>query len=50
MMMIDCYYGDSCDRVSMSLDDLSDWIYYGHAYDEYDRLMVDGVEAMELVD
>jgi hypothetical protein len=50
MMIIDCYYGDICDRVSMSMDELSDWIYYGYAYDEYDRLMVDGVDARDLID
>ncbi len=35
--------------LEMSFDELSEWVAYGHAYHEYDSLLVDGVEASELV-
>jgi len=37
------------DTLRMSHDDLCDWVAYGHAYDEYDSILVDGVEASDLV-
>jgi hypothetical protein len=35
--------------LEMSFEELSDWVAYGSAYQEYDSLLVDGVEAGELV-
>ena len=35
--------------LEMSFGELSDWVAYGSAYQEYDSLLVDGVEAGELV-
>jgi len=37
------------DVLEMSFGELSDWVAYGHAYDEYDSILVDGVEASEIV-
>jgi hypothetical protein len=41
--------GDRVEALEMSFDELSEWVAYGHAYEEYDSLLVDGVEASELV-
>ena len=41
--------GDQADSLEMSFGELSDWVCYGHAYEEYDSILVDGVEASELV-
>jgi|DEB0MinimDraft_10_1074344.scaffolds.fasta_scaffold309760_2 hypothetical protein len=41
--------GDQVEVLEMSFEELSDWVAYGHAYEEYDSLLVDGVEASELV-
>jgi hypothetical protein len=40
---------DQVEVLEMSFGELSDWVAYGHAYEEYDSLLVDGVEASELV-
>jgi hypothetical protein len=37
------------DALEMTYGELSDWVAYGHAYDEYDSIVVDGVEASELI-
>lgn len=41
--------GDQVEVLEMSFDELSSWVAYGYAYQEYDSLLVDGVEASELV-
>jgi hypothetical protein len=41
--------GDRVEALEMSFEELSDWVAYGSAYEEYNSLLVDGVEASELV-
>ena len=41
--------GVADDAFDLTYGELSDWVSYGHAYDEYDSILVDGVEASDLV-
>lgn len=47
--VIATWNGDRVEELEMSFDELSEWVAYGHAYEEYESLLVDGVEANELV-
>jgi len=42
-------YAGEADNLQMDLESLIDWVSYGHAYEEYDSILVDGVEASDLV-
>ena len=42
-------YAGVADNLEMDLESLIDWVSYGHAYEEYDSILVDGVEASDLV-
>ena len=49
LLVVASYDENSVDTFNMSIDELSDWVHYHWAYDEYDSILVDGVEASELV-
>jgi hypothetical protein len=49
LSIVASYDGDRVDVFEMSYGELCDWVAYGHAYDEYDSILIDGVEAHELV-
>jgi len=40
--------GAMVDTVVMTAEALEDWVCFGYAYDEYDSILVDGVEASDL--
>jgi len=49
LSVIASWDGDRVDSLEMSFGELSEWVAYGHAYEEYDSILVDGVEASDLV-
>jgi hypothetical protein len=49
LLVVASYDEGSVDTFNMSIDELSDWVHYNYAYDEYDSILVDGVEASDLV-
>ena len=49
LLVVASYDENSVDTFNMSIDELSDWVHYNYAYDEYDSILVDGVEASDLV-
>lgn len=49
LSVIASFDGDKVDAFEMTYGELSDWVVYGYAYDEYDSILVDGVEASDLV-
>jgi hypothetical protein len=49
LSVIASFDGDKVDAFEMTYGELSDWVAYGYAYDEYDSILVNGVEASDLV-
>ena len=49
LLVVASYDENSVDTFNMSIDELSDWVHYNYAYDEYDSILVDGVEASDLI-
>lgn len=50
MLNIIAFYdnGAQYDVLEMSKEALIDWVWYENAYEEYDSIIVDGVEAAEI--
>jgi len=40
--------GSKIDKLEMSKDALEEWVWYYYAYEEYDSILVDGVEVAEM--
>ena len=49
VLRVTAIYNGESDVLDMTFDELSDWVHYNYAYDEYDSILVDGVEASDLV-
>ena len=49
LLVVASYDENSVDTFNMSIDELSDWVHYNYAYDEYDSILVDGIEASDLI-
>jgi hypothetical protein len=49
LSIIASYDGDRVDAFELSYEELSEWVAFGNAYDEYDSILINGVEASDLI-
>jgi hypothetical protein len=49
VIKVDCYFGEEHEELEMCWEQLIDWVHYYYAYEEFDRILVDGKEVIDLI-